>query len=121
MSAALKTNMPVITSRAIQTKIREFLAAKSAQSEAEKIQKAIKPDLLDAMAGAPTAICGPYSLDLSPRKGSTASLELKNGRKLELSEIREIVLADGTTIKAAEIVKLAGAREASEVFTVKAR
>lgn len=119
MSAALH-NMPVITSRSIRDKIVRFLAAKQAKADAEKEMNTVKPDLLDAMAGAPTAICGPYSLNKTLRQGSAAKLELANGRKLALSDIREFVLHDGTTVKGIHIVKVAGERAPAEVFEVKA-
>ena len=121
MTTATLNSMTTITSRIVREKIVKYLAAKETEKIATAEIKAVKPDLLDAMAGAPTAICGPYSLDLSTRKGSAASIELSNGRVIGAEDLREIVLRDGTTIKAADIAKITGARAESEVFTVKAR
>ena len=115
------SNMPVIRSPKLQARISEYLAAKETASEAEKTVKAIKPELIDAMAGAPTAICGPYSLNLTARAGTASSIKLDNGRVIPLSELREVVLRDGTTVKASAIACLTGEREASKVFSVRAR
>jgi hypothetical protein len=100
--------------------IKDYIAAKAlkkqldADARAADVQvKALRSQLVPALAGAPSAVCGHHLLTLTESKASAASLTLNNGAKIAWGDVTAVMVG-GRKIPVDEIASLYGGRASSQ-------
>ena len=100
--------------------IRDFMAAKTLKKTAESQARAadarykdLRKQLIPALAGAPSAVCGHAILTLKTTSAAEASITLADGSKLPWSSV-QAVLVRGRRVMAEEIASVYGGRAGSE-------
>lgn len=76
----------------------------------KKIEDQARENLLAALGGADSAICGNYVITVSPGSFAPATLSTLSGISFAASRIKTIILDDGTRVLGKDISSIKGSR-----------